>query len=239
MSEGRCRETRELLAAFLDDELPLDRSHAVRDHLDDCDGCRGFSSMEQDFTRQVRARLGPCEPPAALREGLRTAMDAVDSLRSVEAVEAVEAVAAEPATRPRAATRAMASPWMRRLVYGMAAAGFFVALLVPVVRQYEPGLYDQARMFLTGTQRQAATLVCVECEQEGTPLEAQRHCRAPGHQTGLRCPHTGLWHLVANEATLPLMRDRERRGDTVIVEGRWLDDIHYVDARSVRLPPGI
>lgn len=235
MSEGRCRETRELLAAFLDDELPPDRSRTIRDHLDGCDGCRGFSSMEQDFTRQMRAHLGPCEPPASLRAGLKTAMDAVDSLSSVEAVEA----APDGPARSRVAARAMASPWMRRLVYGMAAAAFFLALLVPVARQYQPALYDQGRMFLTGTQRQAATLVCVECEQEGAPLEAQRHCRAPGHQTGLRCPQTGLWHLVANEATLPLMRDRERRGDTVIVEGRWLDDIHYVDARSVRLPPGI
>jgi hypothetical protein len=232
MSGGSCRETRELLAAFLDRELPPDRSHAIQDHLDGCDGCRGFSAMEGAFTRQMRARLGPCEPPAALMSGLKAAMDAVDSLRAEEAPGNASA-------RPRAAARAFASPWIRRFAYAMAGGAFLLVLLMPLAREYNPGLYDQARMFFSRTQRQSATLVCVECEQEGTPLTMQRHCRAPGHQTGLRCPQTGLWHLVANEATLPLMRDRERRGETVIVEGRWLDDIHYVDARSVRLPGGI
>src|SRR5688572_10508159 len=114
-----------------------------------------------------------------------------------------------------------------------------MALGLPVAQRHNPELYDQARMLVTGAQRVTATLVCVECDREGASLQAQRQCHAPGHQTGLRCPHTGLWHLVANDATLPLMRDRQRRGETVVVEGHWLSDIRYVKASSVRLPPGI
>ena len=215
--EDSCRETREILAAFLDDELPLDRSHSVQAHLESCTPCLGFSRMELTFTREMRARLQWVEPP----EGL---------------MERVQARLAEPPATA-SAPRPVPSSWMRHAVLGMAAVVFLSALSVPLVRLYAPAMYDAARRQVTGERIESATLVCFECDREGTPMEAQRRCHAPGHQTGLRCPKSGLWHLVANDATLPLMRDRERRGEQVSVEGRWLADIHYVDARRIR-PPG-
>ncbi len=213
---GGCRETRELLAAFLDDELPLDRSHAVQAHLEGCPPCLGFSQMELTFTQEIRARLPWVEPPDGL-------------------LERVQARLAEP---PAAASEpGPARSWWRPIGLGIAAVVFLSALSVPLIRLYAPTMYDAARRQMTGERVESAILVCFECDREGIPVEAQRRCHAPGHQTGLRCPKSGLWHLVANDATLPLMRDRERRGEQVSVEGRWLDDIHYVDARRI-LPPG-
>jgi hypothetical protein len=217
MSGGGCRETRELLAAFLDDELPVDRSHAIQAHLEICPPCLGFSRLEQTFTREIRARLRWVEPPDGLLERVQG--------RLAEPPEAVFA--------PKGAQ----SSWRRTIGLVAAAVVFLSALAVPVVRLYAPGVYDAARREVTGERIESATLVCFECDREGIPMEAQRRCHAPGHQTGLRCPKSGLWHLVANDTTLPLMSDRERRGEKVSVEGRWLDDIHYVDARRV-LPPG-
>jgi anti-sigma factor (TIGR02949 family) len=225
MTKGSCREMRDQLAAFLDEELPPESSRAIQAHLDACPPCLGFSRMEIEFTRVVRARLTRHEPPAALMTNLKAGMDAIDALRDGRS-------SSDPDSRP-------GGPWLRRLMYGLTAAALGLALAVPIAQRYEPDLYDRARMLISGTERVSATLVCVECDREGVSIEEQRHCHAPGHQTGLRCPGTGLWHLVANDATLPLMKDRQRRGETVIVEGHWLADIHYVDARSVRLPPGI
>ena len=43
--------------------------------------------------------------------------------------------------------------------------------------------------------------------------------------TGILCEKTGLWHLVANDSTLPLLSDPSMRGQQVVVEGQFLDDI--------------
>ncbi|MGH9869260.1 MAG: anti-sigma factor family protein [Candidatus Polarisedimenticolia bacterium] len=216
MTDGGCRETRDLLGAFIDDELPSDRSQTIQAHLHLCGGCQGFLRMEQSFNQEVKASLAWIEAPSGMMERLRAGLDDVDGKEG----------------GPRR-SRLVLPAWVRWGAYTVAAAVVLVVLLVPALSQYAPEVYDGARRQLTGAQRHTATLVCYECEREGAPMEAQRRCHAPGHQTGLRCPGTGLWHLVANDATLPIMRDRSRRGETVEVEGRWLDDIHYVDARQI------
>jgi hypothetical protein len=219
MSPPVCRETRDLLAAFLDGEIPADRRHTLQDHLDACGGCRGFMRMERAFSEEMRARLAWKEAPGGLMVRLRAGLDEIDSRRTERG------------------SRLVLPEWIRWGAWAAAAVLLLSVMLVPALRQYAPGVYDGAVMWATGAERHLATLVCFECEREGVPMDAQRRCHAPGHQTGVRCPGTGLWHLVANDATLPVLKDRSRRGETVVLEGRWLSDIHYVDVRQMR-PPG-
>ena len=39
MTYEKCREIKEVLVAFLDDELPCDMSHGIQEHLDRCEPC--------------------------------------------------------------------------------------------------------------------------------------------------------------------------------------------------------
>lgn len=226
MTANRCREVRELLAAFLDDELPCDLSRSIQEHLDLCDGCGGFARLERGFTSALRARLGRVEAPASLLDG---------------ALARLQGAGSAEAGGPEAAGASAPSGWwprLRRRGFGLAAALLAAVLLAPAVELYVPGTFHGVWDSLTGVRRVAGVLVCVECEKKGASLEHQRRCRVQGHQTGIKVSGTGLWYLVANEASLPVISDPALRGKPVVVEGRFLSSIHYVDARSVTFPSG-
>ncbi|HKY31940.1 MAG TPA: zf-HC2 domain-containing protein [Candidatus Polarisedimenticolia bacterium] len=207
----RCRETRELLAAFHDDELPCELSRAVQTHIDRCGGCRGFSEMERSFTAVMRSRLGTLEAPQGMYDRIAPLLGG-----------------------PEGPGGPAGWSWLRRSTLGLAAVAASLLVAAPALRVYAPATYGSVARWVAGEGRLSGVLVCVECDQEGVSLDAQRRCHAPGHQTGVRCPGKVRWHLVANETTLPVMRDRDRRGEHVVLEGRLLSDIRYVDARAIR-----
>lgn len=212
MEKQCCDEIREILAAFLDDELPAEASHRVQDHLDDCTDCTSYAGFERSFTSAMRARLPRLQAPDSLLSRVRSQLD----------------VAAE---RP--------SPWYHGRLAGLAAAAVILILLLPagvVVRNMWQSATGQAGA--GHLHSMAGVLVCFECEKEGQPIDAQRNCRAHGHQTGLRCPRTGLWHLVASEVTAGLMADPGLRGRQVVLETETIDSIRYLDVRTVSFASG-
>ncbi len=215
MAEQCCDDVREILAAFLDDELPAEASHRVQEHLDACAGCTSYAGFEESFTSAIRTRLPRLQAPDSLLSRVRTQLDA-------------EEVAP--------------SPWFRGRLVGLATAAVIVLLLLPagpLIRNAWQSWSGQAGDAAAGHHRSVAgVLVCFECEKEGVPIEMQRNCRAQGHQTGLRCPQTGLWHLVANQASSDLLADPGLRGRRVVLETETLDTIRYLDVRSVSFPSG-
>jgi hypothetical protein len=134
-------------------------------------------------------------------------------------------------------------PWFRGRMIGLAAAAAIVILLIPA----SPVIRSRWQAW-TGQESGGpgaghihsieGVLVCFECENEGVPIEAQRHCRALGHQTGIRCPRTGLWHLVANKMSAGLMADPGLRGRRIVLDSETLDTIRYLDVRAVSFPSG-
>jgi len=210
-----CCQTRELLPAFLDDELPSDASHSIQEHLDCCDCCQGYARLEQGFTRALKARLPRVDAPASLVD---RALGQLDEPK--------------PARAPRAAT------FLSRAVYGLAAALFGAVALAPAMAYMMPGFTQSLVSSLSGESHIEGVLVCVECERHGASLEFQRRCRIHGHQTGVRCPETGLWHLVANRTTEPLISDPELRGRRVELEARKISDIRYLQVSSAKLTTG-
>lgn len=226
MTDDTCREIRELLAAFHDDELPCDRSREIQDHLDRCDGCRGFSRLEQEFTRSLRERLPRAEVPPGLFDRVRARLDEED------------APAAEAPSR--AGAKAGRRTWARLpgAGIGLLAAALAVALVAPAVAPWLGGSLRPMADWLQGVQSLHGVLICFECERHGVPLEAQQRCRAPGHQTGVKCPETGLWHLVASDASVPFTSHPEMRGRSVELEGRLLEDIRYIDVRAMTIASG-
>jgi len=218
MGEGKndiCCQTRELLPAFLDDELPSDVSHAIQEHLDACERCRGFARLEEGFTRALRARLPRVEAPDAL---IDRALGQLDDPR--------------PARAPRRAS------WAGRIVYGLAAAIFGAVALAPAMAYLMPDFTQGLFSTLSAEAHIRGVLVCVECERHGVSLEAQRRCRVHGHQTGVRCPETGLWHLVSDSVTAPLISDPELRGRTVELEARKLSDVRYLQVTAATIIAG-
>jgi len=230
MTNDGCREVRELLTAFLDDELPCERSHEIQEHLDACEGCGVFARLERGFTRAMRARIPRLQPPASLVERVR------DGWRGIG-----DRPAGDPPGPVPDLTRAT-SLWGRlassRAAWGLAAAVLAAVLLAPAVSIYAPDAFYAYVDSVTGVRKVSGVLVCIECEKHGAPLEVQKHCHAQGHQTGLKCARTGLWHFVADEASGGILADPAMRGSQVVVEGRFLSDIHYVDVKSVAMAPG-
>ncbi len=217
MTHRDCTETRDLLAAFYDDELPCETSYMIQEHLERCDPCRAFGRLEQGFTRAARRGLGHVDPPAGTFDRVRARLDEADRLAG--------------ASRGGEAGRARWS----RAGYAAAAAVLAGVLMLPVVELYAPGSVSGIADAIRGVRTANGVLVCLECLREGVPIEAHSGCRARGHRTGVLCDQTGAWSLVAGEAVLRVLNDPSLRGEPVVVEGRFLEDIRYVEARSIRL----
>ncbi|MFQ5700816.1 MAG: hypothetical protein ACE5HU_03115 [Acidobacteriota bacterium] len=217
MKSPTCGRTRELLAAFYDDELPCELSYSIQEHINHCDGCGAFARLEQGFTRAMRARLQHIEAPVGLFERVKEHFDD-------EPVGALDEDSTGSAGRK---TR------IGRTAYAAAAALLAGALLVPMVNHYGPVTMQEIIDSATGVRQVSGVLVCVECSRHGLSLDEQRRCRNTGHHTGVEIAGGGLWHFVARKASLPLLSDPSLRGQRVVVQGRFLDDIRYVDARSI------
>ena len=226
MTMDNCTKTREHLAAFQDDELSCELSYQIQEHLNQCDGCRGFARLEKGFTRAMGARLSRAEVPEGMFDRMRRHLDRVDELGDGDDIETVLSSPASPV---------VVGPWaqLSRKIYSVAAVLLAGVLLIPVLDLYRPDLTRGIADIILGVRQVDGTIVCFECARNGAPIEKQQQCREQGHHTGILCEQTGLWHLVANESTLSLMSDPSMRGAKVVVKGRFLDDIRYIDARSI------
>jgi len=226
MTIDNCNRTREMLAAFQDDELSCELSYSIQEHLNQCRGCRGFADLEKGFNDAMRSRLGRLEAPADLFDRSLRRLDLVDRLEVGEDIEHV--------IPPRGRHPARVAPdRFIRALYAAAAVLIAGALLIPVAELYR---FDVSRGLLhwaAGVEHARGVIVCVECARHGVPIDRQRECRAQGHVTGIECEETGLWHLVASEASYAVMSDPSMRGQEVEVEGAFHRDIRYIDARAI------
>ncbi len=227
MSKDHCPAIRERLAAFLDDELPADASHDVQEHLESCSSCAELTKFEQAFTRAMRSRINRYQAPATIVERFHERLQDEGSAPG----PVIEG-------RERKRRRLWSRLGSRHAGYGIAAAAILVLVVVSAVDRFVPRLFHGALHSPSSFEKIAGVLVCLECERHGLPLEIQKKCLAQAHQTGLRCPETGLWHLVANEASLPLLGSPEMRGRQVVLEARRLHDIRYLDVRAFSDPSG-
>jgi len=225
MKNPKCTRTRDLIAAFYDNELPCETSYGIQEHLNRCEPCRAFGTVERGFTRSAREGLPQVAPPEGLFARVREGLDAEDR-GDVAVVPGFPASGRTPVGR-----------WMAPLRFGYAAAAALLAgvLMLPVVELYAPGSVTGVFDALGGVRHTSGVLVCIECWRLGVPVEQHRGCDARGHRTGLLCEDTGVWNLVVSDTTRPLLSDPTLRGEGVVVEGKFIEDIRYVDARSIRL----
>ncbi|HZI95178.1 MAG TPA: zf-HC2 domain-containing protein [Patescibacteria group bacterium] len=218
MTYEKCVEIRELLVAFLDDELPCDMSHGIHEHLERCQPCARLAKVESRFTIVLKTRLCRIEAPPEFAAEMRKRLKDPESMAG--------------GARADAATAGFASP-RGRVRYALVAAVILTAVAVPTVEILRPGFYRGMTDSLTGVRSADGVLICIECERLGVPIDGQRHCHDAAHHTGLKCPKTGIWSLVVNDASLPVLGDPGKRGAEVTVRGRFHGDIRYIDARSI------
>lgn len=211
MAKQCCEDVREILVAFLDDELPSDVSHEMQEHLDQCGPCQSYARFEESFTDSLRARLQRVPAPDSLAARVRARIDDADRAPS-----------------PRYSAR-----WI-----GLAAAAAILLMLLPAAPAIKDAWLQRGASDHGDVTAVSGILVCFECEKHGATIEAQRNCREHGHQTGLRCPRIGLWHLVANETTAILMDDPGLRGRHVTLQARRFDAIRYLDVQAVSFSSG-
>jgi anti-sigma factor (TIGR02949 family) len=215
-SEITCGEVRALLPAFLADEISASESRKVHVHLDGCPECRRFRGFEDAFDGMLKRTLRIEAAPPSLVVRVHQALRDQDA----------------PA---RGRLREWATPGWRR--WAMAAA-ILLAVLAPSTAAYRAGLIPPILSWSAETERSLqGTLVCAACERVGRPVEAQRGCRVHGHHVAFKCDESGLWELVENDLTRPLILDASRVGDRVEMRGVFLDDIHYVKVNSFRFLP--
>ena len=217
-NHDKCRQVREMLSGFLDDELSCDVSHGIQEHLDRCPPCAKISKVDQAFNSTMKARVRRIEAPDHFASAV---------MARLERGEWNEVKASSPPLPRRRV--------LKRAGYALAAAAVLVLVLAPVAARFMPGFLQNAADALSGVRTVSGVLVCVECEKQGAPMPHQRLCRLEGHHTGFRSSDNGIWNLVVNDASLPLMSDPSLRGTRVTVEGRFLNDIRYVDARRITL----
>jgi anti-sigma factor RsiW len=115
-----CAETRELLSAYVDGELPPDRAAAVADHLASCAACAGEYEATLATVRRVREGLVRHRAPDVLRARIRAALREEEQHPHEPRPDDDAAPAAGP---PRVARRR--PPW--RLTAAAAAAAVVIA----------------------------------------------------------------------------------------------------------------
>ncbi|HET9481890.1 MAG TPA: anti-sigma factor [Candidatus Polarisedimenticolia bacterium] len=222
MTNDRCRQARERLAAFLAGELERKASRAIQEHLDACEACRGFVRLETGFSAALRARLRRLDPPDSMRDRVRRRL----------AAEMLSGSAPQGAAD--GASRATGG----RMKLALATAAAAALLMIPALLLWSPRPSAGGPDGAQAEVRIVGLLVCAECEAKGVPIDVQRRCRCHGHQSGIRCPESGLWHLVVNEASQPILADPDQRGRSVVLHGRAFGDIRYVEARSIAFGSG-
>src|SRR5437867_3378948 len=107
-----CREVREMIAAFLDDELPCDVGHGIQAHLDRCGPCARLAKAEEGFTAALRTCVQRIEAPAEFAETIRRRLKDPETLAS--------------GVRPQARAPRRGVGRMIRARYALAAAALLV-----------------------------------------------------------------------------------------------------------------
>jgi anti-sigma factor RsiW len=107
-----CRDVRDRLHAYIDDELGVEATLAVEGHLECCAGCRTAAERQRRFRQTVGALHPRPEAPAALRHAIRTrtAFPAGPPRRIVAAVALAASILAIVGTWAMRAHRADALP---------------------------------------------------------------------------------------------------------------------------------
>src|SRR5262245_2016790 len=125
MTYEKCRQIREVLVAFLDDELPRDMSLGIQEHIDLCEPCARMARAEQRFTQTLKTRLCRIEAPAEFTQSMRKRLRDPESL-------------AAPAVGDGGASRRSVLPRWGRWGYAAAAATLALAVLVPAMQMLAP-----------------------------------------------------------------------------------------------------
>lgn len=69
-----CGDIKHLVYFFLDGTVGQVKADEFRSHLDACEGCRSYVSVEERLRRFLRSRLRPCCAPDGLRERIHDAV---------------------------------------------------------------------------------------------------------------------------------------------------------------------
>jgi hypothetical protein len=207
-----CNDIREILPAFLADEISAGDSLQVQSHLEGCAPCRKFKSFELAFDATVKRSLVREAAPPSLILGVQRALDggSIASHRSLPF--------------------SGASAWRQWAV----AAGIIFAMLAPVTLGYQLGFFVAPFAGTVEEKVLKGTLICSTCERMGVPIDQQRGCRLHGHRAAFKCDETGIWELVDNPGSRELITAATRLGDRLEVTGRFIDDIRYVNVSSYK-----
>ena len=133
-----CAEVRELLSAYVDGELPPDRSAEVADHLASCDACAREYEATLETVRTVREGLVRHRAPDVLRARVRAALREEaerEELNQPPRRDDDAAAARGRARRPRWRLSAVAAAAAAAVVIAAASSGL---TLVAVGRRGAP-----------------------------------------------------------------------------------------------------
>ncbi len=218
MSEGRippsvtCESFREHLYAFEADELSQADRRRFQAHLDGCAACARRLEVEASFSRGLRARLAPVEPPPWLESAVRARL-----------------AGAAPARRGR--VRA----WLSSPALAAVAASALLAVLLmpPLLAPAAPSGARGAPAILHGSRD--ATIVDLVCDQAGLSASAQRRCRAVTHPNALKLADGSYWGILPDgDLARGIIDAQNRRGEKIVVEGEFYPAIHMIRLIRVR-----
>ncbi|MEE9230289.1 MAG: zf-HC2 domain-containing protein [Acidobacteriota bacterium] len=221
-----CREVRQQLSAYIDEELSAEELSGVERHVATCAPCREQAEVERSFTGELRARRLGEAAPAGLMRKVRRGLEQ------------------EAARESRGAGFAA---WPGRWRLALAGVGYGLALVfaimwldgkVPAPRPAggvaTPGAAESGgRAWVPATVELRGWVVCAICDEAGVPVEQHILCDTYGHFNGLRDDQGRLWLLVQNKGRNPDLQAHEMRGREVAVQAEAFEDVGYLIARNV------
>lgn len=201
-----CKNFRDLLYLFQDDELGAAERDACQEHVNACDACSRLLLAEGVMLRAVKAKLTRAPAPPGLEARIRAAL------------------------RVQAGAGARL-PWYRAPWFAAAAAaGLLLAVLVPTlvggleVAPHGPAVPVHAEV----------VVVDRDCDRAGHGLDAQRRCAHPLHINALKTADGAYWTISPDQTDYRyLLLDRAVRGTTLVIDGELYEDAMIIRLREV------
>jgi hypothetical protein len=205
-----CSTFRSWIYHFQAEEIPAAERVAFEAHLDACESCAQLLGVEEELLRGVRARMPREVAPPGLETRIRAAL-------------------LDAAPEPRRVAWYRAS-W----VAAAAAAVLLVVLLIPGLgTPLDTGV--NAPGSVVQVIDREFTVVDLDCDQAGMPLDRQRHCTHPHHLNALKTADGRYWFISPDQdAYGELVNDRELRGRQLRIDGAYypaINTLHIDDSR--------
>ncbi|MDH3626583.1 MAG: zf-HC2 domain-containing protein [Acidobacteriota bacterium] len=192
-----CKNFKEWLYHFQQNELSSEREEALLEHADACPPCGLTLEFEATMLATLKKRLQPTATPVGLESRVRGVI--------------------ENATPGR-----LSSSWFQRPFVAAVAASLLLAVLViPSLRDGEWLSFRSVRA-VSGT----VTVVDPICEKAGRTYEQQRRCKNHAHLNTLVTDDGTEWNIsLDDERFRGLLTDTEMRGRRMRVRGNLFGPI--------------